>query len=241
MNVKFMQYKKKAPEKKVIESTALANTPADIIKKYFNDNLGFGESKPVALSLLSQTINILEEFDIKYFAISGTLLGIVRHNDLIPWDDDIDLIVDESVLSKIGLIAEKYAGKINFGVGGGVVKTCFPDKINRLDCVWSKWMIDGSKYMWPFVDLFVYKISKKFSNQMIFFGKSWHMDKFFPANQLMLGEILISVPCEPDYFLKRNYGSKYMTVLRSNNWSHKNEKRISDIVSIGMDDYQANK
>jgi lipopolysaccharide cholinephosphotransferase len=65
-----------------------------IADKYFNSELGFGKSKQTAIELLKITIDILNEFNINYFLISGTLLGYARHNDFIPWDDDIDLIVE---------------------------------------------------------------------------------------------------------------------------------------------------
>lgn len=59
--------------------------------------------------------NILKEFDafakennIKYFLCGGTLLGAIRHEGFIPWDDDIDIcLLREDYDRMISLVREK--------------------------------------------------------------------------------------------------------------------------------------
>lgn len=45
-------------------------------------------------SLLARLDNILTENQIPYWITCGTLLGCVRHQGFIPWDDDIDINVE---------------------------------------------------------------------------------------------------------------------------------------------------
>ncbi|WP_405294384.1 phosphorylcholine transferase LicD [Methanobrevibacter sp.] len=35
--------------------------------------------------------NVCEKYDLSYWIGYGTLLGAVRHNDFVPWDDDLDV------------------------------------------------------------------------------------------------------------------------------------------------------
>lgn len=47
------------------------------------------------LEILKKFAGICKEHDLRYFLTSGSLLGAVRHQGFIPWDDDIDVVMPE--------------------------------------------------------------------------------------------------------------------------------------------------
>lgn len=65
------------------------------------------EKKALLVEIMGKLDTLFDENNIEYFLAYGTLIGAVRHQGFIPWDDDIDLLVPrESFIRLIHLCEE---------------------------------------------------------------------------------------------------------------------------------------
>lgn len=66
------------------------------------------------LQILRTVVDICERHKINYYLTYGSLLGAIRHNGFIPWDDDIDIFMGYDDIKKFKKICKKELPKKYF-------------------------------------------------------------------------------------------------------------------------------
>lgn len=99
------------------------------------------------VSMMKEVDALFTEHNIKYTLLGGSVLGSIRHNGFIPWDDDMDI----GVLRKDFDQAEQLLSKNKKYVYETAEKHIIPDApIGHLHLVNEKYAIENS----PTIDLF---------------------------------------------------------------------------------------
>jgi len=86
----------------------------------------------VCINMMKDLQSIFREKDIEFIVAYGTLLGLSRHEGFIPWDDDIDIIIeDKHYDTLIGGLDDKLSEK---GLRAAHINTSFSkfSKIHRI-------------------------------------------------------------------------------------------------------------
>jgi lipopolysaccharide cholinephosphotransferase len=169
-------------------------------------------------SLMGKTVEVLDESMIDYFVIAGTLLGAVRHSGMIPWDDDVDLMITETNLAKL------RAAKARFNEIGLELSEHHWGFTNPFFKIWSKdsdrWQ-NNNAHTYPFIDIFVSKLDvdkkrlipmgidpeKARESKLMVFNES----EVFPLQKYSFGPYSVNGPKNGRAYLERAYGADWET------------------------------
>lgn len=154
--------------------------------------------------LMAGLNKVCRRFGLTYSLDSGTLLGAVRHGDIIPWDDDIDVQMTKEDID--AMIENKEE------VNAMGYRITFEDYIHRF-----KEYHPGGKYDKdePYIDVFqVKEDGNKVVYSRVQNRNRWPRYYFlrkekYPLKIYQFGRLKVLGPNNPYPYLKRSYGRNW--------------------------------
>lgn len=112
----------------------------------------------VQIKIFKYFSEICEQNDLTYFIYAGSLIGTVRHQKFVPWDDDIDVIMFREDFEKLDKIFKMEINE-DYEFLNVLNEETYHYTWGRLalkDTVFKEWWADQVDYTPPiFIDIFI--------------------------------------------------------------------------------------
>ena len=161
--------------------------------------------------LMQDVHDVLELCQIPYWIEAGTLLGAVRHQGLIPWDDDLDVQTREMYKKEIEEKAIPLFKALGYGVHalpqeGGIKVHYTPDKFSLLP-----------QEAVPGCDIF-YAQEKK-QGELFIWGcsKAFPLKDIYPLKMYSFGPLQVWGPAQHKTYFERLYGKNWDVLAKRGN------------------------
>jgi phosphorylcholine metabolism protein LicD len=181
-------------------------------EKYYTPDLHLN----LIMSLVHLVGSCLDQHKIKWWAEGGTLLGAVRHKNIIPWDDDADIGVENRYWRKI-LPALETINNVTISMDNQNYEIKVLNTTESLIKVYipNLWVntIEGNRIIGtPTLDIFRYRINDDIvelydiQNREKFPNSFFRYNELFPLKEHQFGKITVRVANDPMPYVQRLYG-----------------------------------
>ncbi len=189
-----------------------------------------GEFLLTPIQILNRTCKTLGEAGVEYWLCNGTLLGIIRDGELIPWDNDLDIAVHqggmrnrviEALISGGFLLIDDGDGSsyVTFLLDNQKVDINFFELNNHLlESIWKVNRLSGIRGIATRIILkFGFRVPKM-NFMWEYEGYSVPREAVFPLTSIQVGQDIYSVPRNSERVLEHTYGKGWRVPKRDYDW-----------------------
>ena len=154
-----------------------------------------------------------KQYNITYFLIAGSAIGVYTHHGFIPWDDDFDVMVNASQKDIFKLALESV-----------------PDHSvhTTQNYMWKFWHCNFSSasrypWRWPFIDISFFDVNDTHEYDVTrtmprLFNIKSHI---FPLRKGLFESVILPIPGNMEAYLNNRYK---MDECYSNSWCHREQR-----------------
>ena len=184
-------------------------------------------------NLIVNTQLCFSTLNIEFIPIYGTLLGLARHKGIIPWDDNLQILIDKKYFDIILKNKDVFC-KYNIDI--------LPIKNNKISFIKifykNEIKLKNHEWTWPFIDVFGYyeKNNKFYLEDNKNVDYVFNKQDILPFKTNLFENIPMNMPNNVDNVLNILYGNEWENICYSSSFDHKQQSSINKRYKIKCDE-----